>query len=179
MPSGLCFTLGLLSGFVLYRAVVLLNRWQRRQKAITEIHVEEYADISRLRAFCQSHPDVMLMLTPKSKAKELLDLLNPKGLHLHLADSSKKLPLHAQKQMIAQGLQQLKSYGHADIVDFAPGKWDYNEDTVKACKSLGLTRFHVYYTRGKLAGFVRKHGLKLILVERYMHDWDLLDYAEF
>lgn len=113
------------------------------------------------------------MLVPHPDAEKLADLPNPKGLHLHLAATSIPLSFSEQKKRLEWGLDELACYGFTGIRDYAPGRWDFDEDTVRACKAVGLTRFHVYWPRGKLAGFVKKHGLDLVVVKKYVHDYDV------
>ena len=166
------FVLGLFSGFILYRVAVLFVRWRRMQKPVTEMHIEHYTNILHLKQYCRAHPDMMLMFMPHNgKQNELVDLPNPKGLHLHLAPICEinQLPFETQKRLIQKALQNLS----VPVEDFAAGWWSFNKNTVKACREFGIKRIHVYRRLKRWIKIVEDGGLEPVLVHRYMHDWDV------
>ncbi|KXA99220.1 hypothetical protein AKJ42_03530, partial [candidate division MSBL1 archaeon SCGC-AAA261C02] len=67
------------------------------------------------------------------------------------------------------GLKFLRLIG-LEVTDFAPGWWSWNQDTVRACKDLGIKYFHLLRGRER-RGNVR--GIKLVVVNNYCHDFNL------
>ena len=156
-----------------------------RPPQISEVHVEKILDdqcYDRLVGFARRHPDCMLMLTVRrwrgrneetirKRYLSLKELGNPLGLHVHLAIKPEidELTFREQKRMIRRGIDFLRALGiHTE--DFAPGWWSYNEDTVRACRELGLKRFHVLAAEDHVD---RKLGVDVVVVKRYIHDWEI------
>jgi len=92
------------------------------------------------------------------------------GLHVHLYHkySLTKMSFKDQLEKIAETKRFVES-ACGRVVDFAPGWWNYDLDTLKACEVLGLTRFHC---RTKLPVWWSPK-IAYVHVHRWIHDFDL------
>lgn len=91
------------------------------------------------------------------------------GLHTHLHHkyTVRKLSFAEQYQKICEGTEFLENLG-LKIVDFAPGWWSYDENTIRVCELLSFERFH--YTQ-KMVDVVS--SLEFVKIHRWLHDFDL------
>ena len=162
---------------------------------VQEIHVETIVNdvvYSKLLNFVRIHQPICLVIGPNEHFLKVLfgaDSLEPNeyknilkqryshlskfvriGLHTHLYHkySLTKLDYDAQFKKMSEGKQFLESIG-LKIIDFAPGWWNYDENTIKTCQKLGLTRFHA---REKLYD-LSTSKIEFIQVRKFTHDYDL------
>jgi len=159
-----------------------------------EVHVELiHKSYERLLKWSSNYPNASLMLLAKNDKlapglcvpchnngeaepyyMKLKELPNPLGLHMHIAQGSQinSLPYEDQRDTIEKGIQYLERLG-IHVKDFAPGWWNYNNDTVKACVDLGLPRFHSH------TWFLVKNqvqlidGVTIVKVDHNTHDFML------
>ncbi|KXA90701.1 hypothetical protein AKJ57_03970 [candidate division MSBL1 archaeon SCGC-AAA259A05] len=94
------------------------------------------------------------------------------GLHTHLArgKSIERLDYGEQRKKIRNGIDFLESLG-IETSHFAPGWWSWNQNTIKACKDLGIKHFHL--VRGQRGNFDEGEGIELVTVNHYCHDFNL------
>jgi hypothetical protein len=153
---------------------------------VTEVHVETLYNETcyvKLLAYCIKHPTVMLMIEispsddnlTKSRIIELRkEVSNAFGLHVHIAVDPEiaDVSYNEQYRLIKHGVDFLQSI-NITVTDFAPGFWAFDDNTVKACANLGLTRFHVWSPRANNHYFNYNLGCQLVTVRNYLHDWQL------
>lgn len=159
-----------------------------------EIHVEAIVNdvaYAKLLSFVKRHPSVMCMLTgpnerwirvkisaDRVKDEEYAALLKERyvhlarfcnvGLHSHIHHKRSLFPLSYLEQynQLLSALSFFKSLG-LNLVDFSPGWWSYDHNTLRVCEKLGIERFHVT-TGQQVSG-----GLKFVRVHNWSHDYDL------
>lgn len=156
-----------------------------------EIHVETVVHdycYSLLLTFLKKHPNIMCMLTgplePEIKARLHADFVDdimteryaviakraPVGLHAHVMHpyALKTPDYKTQLQKISEAKTFLENIG-LHPVDFSPGWWNFNHDTVRACENLGIKRFHYYHPKG----CENSKKLLFIRIYRSIHDYNL------
>jgi hypothetical protein len=158
------------------------------QAPVSEVHVEAILDdeiFEKLLSWAKSHPNAMLMLhvipnwgnytnLVKERHLQLKKLGNPIGLHVHLGFPARrsidKIPYEDQYRLIKSGVDFLSCL-NIPVADFAPGNWTYNDDTVKGCLELGMKRFHIWH---EIDHVPRDLGAEVVLVKKFIHDYDLV-----
>jgi len=171
----------LMLNFVRYR---LTPQWLKNKIVpISEIHIECLDKThSKLVKWARRNKNVMLMFMPQhmSHVKHVLAIVNnPIGLHVHICDDvyTDALPLpdySIQYEKIREGLDSFEDM-ELHITDFASGHWNYDYNTFKACKELGLTKVHV---KCKIIPSTLScglpEGINIIPVHKHLHDYDLI-----
>jgi len=179
-----------------YRALIpqRIRGWVRRNILtlyFEEIHIERILQTHRkLWRWIEKHPETMLMPTfsidqPNRETMKLYEDLissfrNPVGLHVHISGGlyhSPPPPLQdfkTQFEIVQRGLESLRSLG-VSTIDFTSGNWNYNEDTFRVCRELGL--FNVHIKLKEIPKITSQHGIpkgiRLIPVSRHIHDYEI------
>lgn len=93
------------------------------------------------------------------------------GLHVHLANNFAidRMDYGDQLDKISKGKKFLEEKLDVEINMFAPGWWSYNMNTVKACKKLGITEFHIIKGQEKY----NLEGVDFIEIYNNSHDFSL------
>jgi hypothetical protein len=155
-----------------------------------EIHIERIErTYRRLFKWLPHHRETRLMLcfslaSPTEMALKLYKHLitsfpNSVGLHVHICDDLKSLPLplpsaSKQYERIKVGSSYLNKLG-IETKDFTSGNWSYNAGTFIACKQLGLTNVHIRckYIPKITEEYGIPKGIRVIPVVRHVHDYEI------
>ena len=151
--------------------------------AVDEVHVEKVEDSLCFTRFMDwyfrlGRRPMVMVLVKKGFRDERLGKLRiglmryfcPIGLHVHLAIEAEidSVPYRKQFDVLKYGVDFLRDCG-VDVKDLACGWFSFNEDTLYACKRLGL-RLHIWHGQEWKVTV----PVETVRVRRVVHDWELI-----
>jgi hypothetical protein len=96
------------------------------------------------------------------------------GLHVHHLGLGENASYDVQRERIEFGVKFLREL-NISSEHFASGNWNYNMDTLRILRSVGVKVFHVAFSEGveDLTGVAQLLGLNVVIVRNFVHDFEL------
>lgn len=168
----------------------------------SEIHVENIfinQVFNELSSYLETHNPWLMLTSPsmyqflrhkhslsinRNKFEELLierysKLINESskvGLHSHVSTKQfiDQIGFSKQFKTISTDLSFVENLAGSKVNRVTLGNWAWNLDTLKACKKLGLTSFHLDYNDPNKDLVKNFDGVELVEVTNYIHDSEVV-----